>query len=424
VSIALLAVLFLPTIARSIISTRPDWAITDLLINYRAGFVRRGLIGELMLWICNATGVSFFHLAAGMFAVLYAGLIVGMVKLALPLRDRFPILAAMLLLSPALLMFPVHDWPAYLRKEGFFLAILILHALLIRRFLAGETEFSRLRAFYLFVLTPTLTVIMLIHEAQLFFLTAHFCLTFVAIRQRATGAWWLLALYLVPVATAFVILPYTGDKQMVDKISSSVAHLVPMQKGREGAIWALGWPMSEFLRISLNVARNPVYMSFYTVAWALSVVVPAVALTRIIRRHAVNDAYLSPRWLAIYLVLICVSPLPLAFVMSDYGRWIHLTAFSVVAFLLAIPIRQPEPAASRESRFWSGPVAALLVAVYIGAWMLPHYLLPGTPPRKFLKPGLAASGLKTYKLFRYGQVDAKQAEPIPASLVHNGVDNY
>ncbi len=40
------------------IYTKDSWNITEWLINYRGGFVRRGLPGEIILWLYNHCGLS------------------------------------------------------------------------------------------------------------------------------------------------------------------------------------------------------------------------------------------------------------------------------------------------------------------------------------------------------------------------------
>ena len=93
------------------------------------------------------------------------------------------------------------------------------------------------------------------------------------------------------------------------------------------------------------------------------------------------------------MLLICVAPLPLYILGADFGRWIYLTAFSMVTLLLSLPIKLPPPEPSESTRrlSLSGVLAILLTGVYICGWTLPHY---GTEP-PVLKSGMARSIWRT-----------------------------
>jgi hypothetical protein len=383
---ALISFLLLPDIFRSFSSTKVTWSVTELLINFQAGFVRRGLLGELLRWVCVHTGLSMFTVISLLFLAATVFIVWAMTRLLQPYAQRYPVLTALLLFSPGLLMFPINEYAAYARKEVFIVIGLLVHALMARRFAAGELSDQQIRRFYLLALLPMLTLFTFIHEVQLFFLPAHAGMMFLAAWQRRVNLQWLFLIYLVPAAAALAMLRFPGNAGMVPGIVDSLRPMVHIEPGREGAIEALGWPMSHFTGLAAATRHDPRSITLYSFAWILAVIVPLLALGPVAIRHAPPDDRPLTRRIGVFMLLICLAPVPLYILGADFGRWIYLTAFSVVSLLLSLPIHVPPPAEPSERRL-AGFVMLVLCGIYIGGWTLPHY---GTNP-PVVKSGLARS---------------------------------
>jgi len=218
----LISFLLLPNIFRSFNSTKVTWSVTELLINFQAGFVRRGLLGELLHGLCVHTGLSVFTVIGLLFLAATAFIVWAMTRLLQPYASRYPALTALLLFSPGLLMFPINEYAAYARKEVFIVIGLLIHALMARRFARGEVSITQMRRFYLLALLPLLTLFTFIHEVQLFFLPAHAGMMFLAAWQRRVNLQWLFLIYLVPAAAAMVLIRYPGNAVMIPGIVDSV----------------------------------------------------------------------------------------------------------------------------------------------------------------------------------------------------------
>jgi hypothetical protein len=391
-----LGFLFLPAVFRSFTSRRLTWAVTDALINFRGGFVRRGLLGELILRFCTATGMSPFVVIATIFFLTTIVTAAALFWLLLPYVRRWPMVAALVLFSPALLLFPVHEFSAYARKESFVLIVLLLHAIVARRFAAGEISVERMRRFHILLLMPALTLCMFIHEVQLFFLPAHVGILFLAARQRAMPVRGLGLIFVPPVVAAMVLARFNGDETMIRPILESIRPIAGVPAEQLNAISALGWPVERFREVARFIWSDGSSMALYGGAFVLSVIVPALILGTIATRHAAVTDPLRKRWLAVMIAMICLVPLPLYVLGADFGRWIHLTAFSVIALLLSIPLAPTESSVpAPHPAFWSyGWVAAVFCGVYIFGWQLPHFDVEPD----VLKSGMAGSLVRSTKL--------------------------
>jgi hypothetical protein len=397
-SLLLIAVLLLPVVYRSFITDRITWAVSDALINYQAGFVRRGLLGELIYQLATATGISPLRLIAGFFFVTTVLTVTGFVLLLRPYFRRFPLATALVLFSPALLMFPIHDYWSYARKESFVVIGLLLHALVARRFSAGGISAGGMTRFYLLVLLPYLTLCMFIHEVQLFFLAAHLGILFLAARQRHLPYVRLLLILAVPVAVALVLMMFPGDGSMITPIIHSWRPMVEIPEDQKyNAIQALGWDLQSYLNLSAAIASDPKSLALYLLAAVLGVVVPVAVMVPLVTRTALHPDPSLRRRLIVFTVLIVLSTIPLFILGADYGRWIHLMAFSAVCLVLSIPLSGDTP--PRRVPAW---VALPLCAVLIFGWELPHFASVGKTP-EVIKSGMAGSLFRSAK-FLTGQL--------------------
>ena len=131
---------------------KDSWGITEYLINYEGGFVRRGLLGHILLLLHQMTGISPYYsiviiaLAAYLFVVFF--LFKGFIKNGYPIFF-LPFVAV--LGNPILNGF-------WLRKDSLILCLFIL-ALII---------FKKKNIASAFVASVIMAVGILIHEALFF----------------------------------------------------------------------------------------------------------------------------------------------------------------------------------------------------------------------------------------------------------------
>jgi len=156
-SLALIALLYVPTLARSFVDWS-GWALAELHVNYATGPVRRGLLGGLAFHLASLGIVTrdFFAALFALLAILQAGLLSA---LAWPLAQRRPALFLATMLSPALLLFAAYDADAHMRKEILISLGILAHALIARRALAGAMTIARYEALVLWLLAPALLVV-------------------------------------------------------------------------------------------------------------------------------------------------------------------------------------------------------------------------------------------------------------------------
>jgi len=106
-----------------------DWTTSEWLINYQGGFVRRGLIGELLLNIHNISAINLRYL------VFYFEIIILLTFLLLIFKFLQNVylnnLLIFLFFCPIFLIYPLAENEALVRKEYLLLSIYLLYLILL-----------------------------------------------------------------------------------------------------------------------------------------------------------------------------------------------------------------------------------------------------------------------------------------------------
>ncbi len=341
------------------------WTVFDWLTNYQGGFVRRGLCGEIILRIGDATGLPPQTIAVAIILALYGVLYTLAIRLFLSLRDRGP--ALLLIFAPFLLMFEPLSRMAFGRKE-----ILLVIAIAA---LAGD--FARRRedrpswapeiALALFPLA------VLSHEAV--FLYSPYLLFFALVGPRPAARRWLaVGLWLVSGVTFGLAIAFHGDAQTVAGICDSLAPRLGLldmpnaclQKDSQ-IVWLAhdaAYGLNSFMR---QYAAN----SVATLAPALLLTLAAFAPLTGFFQHLWTARRAVAIWLAGCAGLAVVMSLPLFVVATDWGRWmrIHAVAFGMISIALLAREQKAGWTSAHTAIFRSRPFL-LAVALYATMWQL------------------------------------------------------
>jgi hypothetical protein len=324
------------------IATFHTWQTGDWLIDYSAGFVRRGFFGALLAPL-NLDGVQLIASVALAQFVL-AGTLFAAVGFLFWRSSRSPAWI-MLVLSPAFMLFPLLDPDASARKE-----LLGLVALAI---VAVATSLSRTNLGALIAI-PVFAVAAFSHEVNIVLVPAFLYLVLSQqgeIRRQLTHV--IVAVYgLIAIAAGASALIGSGDEQIVADICANWLNRgIP---NCEGALAALSQTPQE--------AQQFLFAELFPGYWAY--LIPAgLALLPL---FAVR--FLPKHWVVATVIVATASPLFL--IAWDYGRWIFLITAQLSLIALAINRRDKEVAIRV-------PLYAALAFILL--WGVEHVGQPLTP---------------------------------------------
>jgi len=292
------------------------WQLTEALVNYAGGFVRRGLTGWLIGLAADSTGIQANHI------VVFAGFIFYLLLTVWLLRYSTRIFPPALILSCIVMGFPAYQ-DSIIRKDCMGI-LLLLGCLLIDR--------SRLqRPLAILIVNFLAGVAILSHETFGFY--AFPALVFFMGRDRKSMTGCVLVrrcVTMLPAGLCFLLTAiYHGSPAVAKAVNDSWMPLWriidprnPHLDAPAAAIRALGFTSEQGLSSGVALLTSGFYQP---TAWAVLFVITFVLVILFTDRNPDRSSVLAMeskiRVAAILLAqFVLISPLFL--LGNDYGRWL------------------------------------------------------------------------------------------------------
>jgi len=372
---AILSYLFLVFVATVcgawlVFESNSVWKVGDWLINYQGGFVRRGLIGELFFVLSSWTGLSpvFFvfatQVACYFFYFLFSGLLLTRQRRALPF--------IILLLSPFIFLFQIHDFQGGYRKEIVYFAILAFAAWTASNYRVKIFEIATISVLVIYPL------VILMHETLAIFLPYILVIYALRVGFSTQRVIWISVL-IVPSIIAFLLsLRYPGTTEQVFAICDSLGSFSPKNCDTEGAI---SW-LDNSAHFGMQAVRSNVLDGQYLKHYSFVVILSFVAYIPVLGRL---KKILSNKLSLLFVVTSILGSSALFLVAIDWGRfiYIHLVSIFILSLLIPDEIDQDK---GRETLRLSRPfterldckaiatyaVLFLFIIGYSTLWHIPH----------------------------------------------------
>lgn len=306
-----------------------SYQLSEWLINYAGGFVRRGLPGEILWRLSSASGLQANHLALTASTACFLGLTVWLLMRA---RALFP---ASLILSCVVMGFPAYQ-ESILRKDCMGL-LLMLACLKVD---ASGLD-SRLR-FILINLQAGIAI--LCHESFVFYALP--ALVLHPARESAAAGFLEISrrcLMLLPCMACLALATlHHGSPETAAKVNASWLPLWqvtdpgnPAVLQPDASIEALGWTAAQGMHLPLHMLTSGFYQPM---AWIMVFGLAGFLMVALTGKRGDESARRSARVrtaTVLALQLACISPLFLLGV--DYGRWLFLWSASSMMILILRP---------------------------------------------------------------------------------------
>lgn len=319
--------------------SKESWQITEFLINYQGGFVRRGLLGELIYIMYNLFGlnpynsiltISFFSL----FALIWF-FAQSIIKKGYPI---FFLPFVFFLGNPIINGF-------WVRKDVFIILIFIL-----------TIYFSTKKSNLSFIIPNFFLIIgLLIHESIGFFCFPILFLILISknyssFKTRITKIKSIFISFsqLIPSIIVFLcVLYFKGSYYIANQIwnswkpisfpiQSEVNHEIP------AAIHGLSWTLQQGISFTIYTLKNFNDGIYAPIGWFFILVLIYYVLTNTdklnfkILNYKPNKNFDKQNISNILLIQLC-SLIPLFILGWDYGRWVFFWITSSFAIILLVP---------------------------------------------------------------------------------------
>ena len=190
-----------------------SYAFNELFINYQAGFIRRGLLGELFWQINKYFPVKPLIFFSYLFFILHLIQIYLFVNIFKKYKN-FYYIYIIIFLSPALILFPLYEVNLYFIKDVLIKLSILYHAYIIIRHKNNKAYIKSLKL----ILIPFLILVILVHEYQVLFLSIHFLLSISFLKSK-NEIIRLLKLYSILLVPIMLVLIFMGNSVQYDNLN-------------------------------------------------------------------------------------------------------------------------------------------------------------------------------------------------------------
>lgn len=332
------------------------WLLGDWLIDYSAGFSRRGLVGEAIRQAAGVVPIDRLVLTSLIQGVVFVSLLA--LVTVLFIRHEKGLTSLLLFVSPAFAFYFVNFFGT-MRKE-ILLLLLVVGVLFFSRTQRGARV-------GLWVLGGVFPLLVLAHEGMAFYLGFVLVIVFLLVSDgRVSGRQGIVAAVAMSGATAvlaFVTYRWGTSPGIDEQICANLVDEGFSRRICRGAISFLDRDTSQAIdRVFTQVTQGN-YVAVYLLVLALAAV-----------------PFVFVRWskaLTVFFALSLLATLPLFVVAIDWGRWIVISVW----LLTLITVRFDGTKHVRVTAF--GPetfpalfFAALAVILYATLWSVPHCCEP------------------------------------------------
>ena len=195
------------------------WAYSNLLINYSSGFVKRGLLGQIFIYLndnFNTEPKIFFTI---IFFTTYSLQIFFFYKI-LEKYQNFKFIITIIVLSPCLILFHIYDLNIILSKDVFINLTILFHVYMVNK----KIDVKTYRKFLYFIILPLLALNMLNHENQVFFIPFHCLITLYFFSNEENKVYNLkhLKSYIFLLIPIIILLLTSGTYEQLSIINNSI----------------------------------------------------------------------------------------------------------------------------------------------------------------------------------------------------------
>jgi len=318
---------------------KESWQITEFLINYQGGFVRRGLLGEIILCLYNYTGLSPYILILSICIISYVALTWFIIK-----------------------SFVKNGYTLFVLPFVFFLGDPIINnfwvkkdVLLILIFISTIYFSLRKSNWNLIFVNLFLIVGLLIHESIGFFCLPILLLILVSQKRDfpKKGKALIKSIItsvsqLIPsIFTFLCVLYFKGSQSVSSQIWASWKPVdFPIQNNDNSqiptAIDGISWSLEQGLSLTMQMLKNFNGDIYAPIAWFLIILIIYYIVTNISKLNYsilnykpyknFNKANLSN-----ILIFQLLTIIPLFILGADYSRWVFYWITTSFAIVLLVP---------------------------------------------------------------------------------------
>ena len=341
-----------------------DWQYADWLINYQGGFIRRGLIGELLLQIHHFLSINLDILVFCFVVFLYSILLILLIKSVKYLETSK--IDTLIFLSPGFFLYPIMNSEVIGRKE-ILLFVILGSFVFLEKYLKDK---------YLLLITLiSILVISLTHTGLLFFSQYLVFLYFIiSLSRNKKISFYEILIIAIYLLVLFLFLSSSeSSKSQVLEICNSVKDFVKNDCVNRGQFFWLYRPMTEYFDVKLTLDLES---NFFIYSLSLFLVFVFISIKLYFSKFKSENNFLDVLNPFVIFLLLFVFTIPIYVVGIDWGRYISMSFFSTY-FIYIYLIKQKMIFFNSKNSFLKKKISKnlffIFVFIYAFTWTFPFY---------------------------------------------------
>lgn len=330
-------------------------SFSQIFISYSEGFVKNALLGEFVFSLKKITNLDFKILINSIFVIFHLLNILLFLRILKPVINSSKIIYIFLLLNPALILFPIYDIGAFLRKEIFMVSSFLVHIYFSQLLNYEKIDKKKYGNLVSYILGPFILINSLIHSIQILFLPLHFFIY----KRNLNSKYERKNILFIFLLIILFLMQFFFYKQ----ISYNILYESTLE--RLGIFTnQFNFSITPYIFLNLNIAerfdatlpyiKNTKFVFLYFIS-ILIIVMPLIFMLK--KLETLNQKF------EIKYILLSILPfIMLLFLASDWGRWIYIIAMILVGTKLQFKI-------NNKVKFEYGLLINLLLFLTIGFYL-------------------------------------------------------
>tara|TARA_B100000029_G_scaffold485746_1_gene539382 strand:- start:71 stop:1360 length:1290 start_codon:yes stop_codon:yes gene_type:complete len=387
-----------------------DYAFNELFINYQAGLIRRGLLGEIFWIINNFLDIKPIVFFSYLFLVIHLLQVYLFYKIFKKFSEIY-LIYILIFFSPALLLFYFYDVNLYFLKDSITTLTILFHALiLINFFNKKENKESYIKTLK-YLLLPILILSILIHEYQVLYLGVHFLLS-LSIAKDKKIIIRILKIYLILLLPIFFVLVFLGNQfqyENLNLILNAKFNITVHPQLGGGFYKAIGgFYLWHFYYFTYNDFIN----LFFCILLSIGIFY-TIFHYFIIKKIIIFHSIYQKKYLIFFVPVIATFILA-----TDHGRNISLISFHLIAFYAVLKFDFKKlKILENNKNFLLNSLLILFLFFYVFLWKMDQmagFWLKGEP-NSIIQSSLFSEIITIFKII-YNYIDLNIIE-LPRVIV-------
>ena len=334
-SLLLIFILYILSVLEFKISLT-EYVLIENLINYQGGFVRRGLLGDIIFKLNYYTGVNHIKIIICIYLSAYLIFIILFYKILNKIWKINPYLFLFICVSPCTLFFPLFDFDALFRKEIFFFIVFFYHVYIAQQTIQKKKAVNFYKKQFLSVVFPGLIISLLIHEFQFFLIFFHVFINLLVLGYKDNKKFY-FSYFIFFLIFSFFLFPESLGT--IDKINYSLEKFLPGISEKYTPVTILTGNINLQLGQTLGLLKNSNFSQLFQLVFIFIFSIPIYLLVffTLIKKNAFINNY--QKNLILLLNIFSFFILILFIILSfDYGRLFYIFLLHIIGFYLVLPI--------------------------------------------------------------------------------------